>query len=109
MTATQTLIVHDNQTRHWIHTLYTEPPDQTVQLISSADERYRGEDDECLDDDGTLSMSISARSRVSAGDDQHKTYAKQLDDNDIHFSKGRMKLSAFELDKAFEDKVGHSQ
>jgi hypothetical protein len=54
---TQVHVDQDTSTTGWIQRLATQPPDQAVPVISSADERYRIEDDDYCDDDGTSSMT----------------------------------------------------
>jgi hypothetical protein len=102
---TQVHADQDTSTTGWIQRLATQPPDQAVPLISSADERYRIEDDDYRDDDGTSSMT-SKRSYVSAGDKNHESFQKQLFSNGIMpLQPAVIRLSLFGLHGLFTDEV----
>lgn len=104
---TQVHVDQDISMTGWIQRLAAQPPDQAVQVISSADERYRIEDDDYCDDDGTSSMtSKSKRSYVSAGDKNHNRFQRQLLRNGIMSIQPAVTgLSLFGLHGLFTDDV----
>jgi len=125
---TQATIEAEAKASLWLRHFESDPPDQSIQLIGSADESYRPSVDEALqteseDDEGSSvdeglkseseddegsKMSDSTDTKVTAGNKTATRYRQQLRMNRINDATGMLRKGFYGFFSIFTDQVSIS-